>query len=504
MLYKIVVLGLMAAALGVAALPPGGAAAKQFMVLTDLSQESSHLGSVYDPLVVNGSEVQVLWQQDSGDLRTRDSSDGGQTFGEPQDTTQYWSNYFPGALGDSREARVGENIYQSWFTFGGGGTFFRRSDDGGQTWKAPVTLSNFSFALPPSTSANGDHVFVAWDDAGELKAAASLDGGKTLQAAADLGQRDGAFQALALPNGGVTVLEANLDGSITLQTFPDGDFTATPVVETMHVGESAYPPQARLVLTPSGSEILLWTWAKDDQSATTETIGYAYSNDNGLNWSSPEILDHVDNFESIAFAAGDNSWLFAWRHDATGSDPEVEADVLYDSGTEDSGLLALQSGRSSLLQVAATGDEGFVSWTAFSPQSKSLTLAVLPRGETPSVATAAVPAWSQPGAMVAAGSEAGAAVDVVYFGRDPDTQATRLYFTRVAITGSTDCSGTIGAADVLSALRTAAGAGGDGACAGAADVNCDGAVTGADALLIAEHVAGLPEDVPAGCSAIGT
>ncbi|MEO8458492.1 MAG: hypothetical protein ABI559_11865 [Chloroflexota bacterium] len=72
------------------------------------------------------------------------------------------------------------------------------------------------------------------------------------------------------------------------------------------------------------------------------------------------------------------------------------------------------------------------------------------------------------------------------------------------ITGSTNCAGVVGDEDILEALRVAGGLAGHQPCSGAADVNCDGAVTGADVLLLADHVAGLSEPVIPGCSPIGT
>ena len=65
-----------------------------------------------------------------------------------------------------------------------------------------------------------------------------------------------------------------------------------------------------------------------------------------------------------------------------------------------------------------------------------------------------------------------------------------------------DCNETIDVGDLLALLQTL-GDFGTAPCSAYADVNCDGIISGLDAVLILRYISQLPSAV-AGCPAIGT
>jgi hypothetical protein len=70
------------------------------------------------------------------------------------------------------------------------------------------------------------------------------------------------------------------------------------------------------------------------------------------------------------------------------------------------------------------------------------------------------------------------------------------------VQGDVDCNDIVNLADLLAVLLQAGSAGAAPACAGHADVNCDGAVDGFDALLILFYVSHLTSTIP-GCAPVG-
>ncbi len=67
--------------------------------------------------------------------------------------------------------------------------------------------------------------------------------------------------------------------------------------------------------------------------------------------------------------------------------------------------------------------------------------------------------------------------------------------------GDADCNETVDASDLLAVLQTL-GDFGAAPCLAYADVNCDGVISGLDAVIILRHISQLPSAV-AGCPAVG-
>lgn len=116
-------------------------------------------------LLVNGSNLQVVWSDDTPgnyEIYRRQSTDGGATW----QTAKRMTNN----TGNSRNpmlAASGASIYLVWEDDTPGNTevYFRRSTDNGATWQSPKRLTNNTgTSCYIRIAASGADVFVVWQD----------------------------------------------------------------------------------------------------------------------------------------------------------------------------------------------------------------------------------------------------------------------------------------------------------------------------------------------------
>jgi hypothetical protein len=118
------------------------------------------------PLVgASGSNVYVAWDDSgTGDVYIRRSANNGGT----------WSSIFnlsnnPG-ISDSQDLSVsGSNVYVAWAQANSGGSatdvFVRTSNDDGASWGSKKKLSSSGKAIEPTVASSGSRAHVAWQDA---------------------------------------------------------------------------------------------------------------------------------------------------------------------------------------------------------------------------------------------------------------------------------------------------------------------------------------------------
>ena len=68
--------------------------------------------------------------------------------------------------------------------------------------------------------------------------------------------------------------------------------------------------------------------------------------------------------------------------------------------------------------------------------------------------------------------------------------------------GDADCNETVDVSDLLAVLLAIGNTDAAAPCASDTDVNCDGVISGLDALLILRHISQLPTTIP-GCPPVG-
>ncbi|MEO8458620.1 MAG: sialidase family protein [Chloroflexota bacterium] len=499
-----------AVVLSALALLPSAASARVLLPVTDVSQSFTTPDSIYPIFVGNGPNLRVSWRDEHGNFFSRFSTDGGESLGPPQDANDYWTHYYtPSGEGRAATAQAGDDLYQAWSIFNGGGQFFRYSNDLGLTWSDPVTLTDQSFFSIPEVSSFGHDVFVVWEVGGEVFGASSHADGADLSAGVDLGENYD-YQITALANGGVAIAFSGLDNKIVVKTFPTGDFSETPVTSTIApVGGNGQNASISFTLAPTGSAILSWSWAADTKPATHETIRFSYSNNDGQTWASPTVLtDTNSNFEQPYVAAGASGWYFVWGNHTADTKRSLIAHSFYDSGATDAGQVILETDTFfGIPSVAAIGDSGYITWTPnVQLPPNGIKLATLARGAPdPHYTMYSVPlgAGGAPQTIVST-SGADTSLNIGEFGATVGNEESHLLVTRAVITGSSNCTGAITTTDVIAALQAAANLPPTTPCASATDTNCDGAVTPIDALAIEDYLAGFAPAQPATCSTIGS
>ena len=123
-------------------------------------------GANCQSIKVSGNNVYVAWSDHTigaGDILFRRSVDGGANFGITQDLSAS-----AGHAACPKIAVTGNNVYVVWNEASDSGTFdvfFRKSDNGGQTFSSVKNIShNSGDSSFPSIASLGMRVYVAWDD----------------------------------------------------------------------------------------------------------------------------------------------------------------------------------------------------------------------------------------------------------------------------------------------------------------------------------------------------
>jgi hypothetical protein len=114
--------------------------------------------SDYPNIAVNGANIYVIWRDDttrSREIYFKKSFDGGSTWKR----TKQLTNSKPSAIGLSMAIHE-KNISIAW----GGGIYLKRSVDGGSIWKKDQRLTNNSSAYYPALAMDGSNIHIVWQD----------------------------------------------------------------------------------------------------------------------------------------------------------------------------------------------------------------------------------------------------------------------------------------------------------------------------------------------------
>lgn len=157
------------------------------------------LESTEAKIAASGSRVYVAWAQEmmlgstSHDIFFRRSTDGGATWKPVRNLSNNDGQSF-----DQEVAASGSNVYVVWIdeTPGNHEILFKRSTDNGATWKSTVNLSNNAApSLQPIIAASGSSVYVVWSNRvpgnWELYFRASTDNGATWKPFVNLSNNPG-------------------------------------------------------------------------------------------------------------------------------------------------------------------------------------------------------------------------------------------------------------------------------------------------------------------------
>lgn len=305
-------------------------------------------GDVYFPglgfslfrVAVSGSYVYVTWSGNDGEIYLRRSTDNGATW---KPILNISNN--PGPSTYHELAASGSNVYVVWFQESADGTlsdaFFRRSTDNGATWQFKVNLSKSGEAYSvPDIAVSGSNIHVAWSQAdpasgwpvrASVFVKSSSDGGATWKTSKNLTPTaafDSISPRIASVGSNVYVL---YEYSEPNQDCCDFAFAIVFVASTDNGGtwksgitlrESSGPrsevgPGHQIVAL--GSKVyVLW-----HESGDREVDGYLQfrrSTNNGVTWSS-EVKDINSPIKTFQIAASGSSVYIVYTAQAVYDEP---------------------------------------------------------------------------------------------------------------------------------------------------------------------------------------
>jgi hypothetical protein len=246
-------------------------------------------------VAASGSTAHVVWMEMvpgySWQVRYKRSENRGQTWGAPQNLTRRaWESRYPAIAVDGDTVHV---VFTTERPFEGSQVYYRRSDDGGDTWGDAKRLSFVPFdsdwcdSTNPAIDVAGDLVHVVWNDmcGVETHHRRSTDGGTTWSARRVIA--DGQIPDVATsPTLSAIVWERFRD--IHVAPGPDGGRWWRPgtVLDDTIADHSA--------IHVAGSRIdVVWS----SQRYGNPEVAWRYSEDGGDSWS-PQIRMSTDPRQS--------------------------------------------------------------------------------------------------------------------------------------------------------------------------------------------------------------
>jgi hypothetical protein len=320
-------------------------------------------------IAVSGANVYVVWTQESADGLLRDvffirSTDNGAT----------WKNKINlSGNGNSDSPLIvvsGSKVFMAWDTNDDQGfpdIFFRRSTDNGATWKPAVNLSNNpgEYSFMGGMAVSGSNIYIVWTDYSpgnvEIFFRRSTDGGATWKPVVNLSktadESRGPSIAVSGPNVYVTWDETT-SGSIGLlfKRSTDNGATWKPAKNL-----NAVPSSAQVVA--SGSTVyVIWTQIRN---SANYDLYVRTSDDKGVTWGPKFKLNTaVLGIRSFDFVTSGDKLYIVWRQPDSGGDQEIYLRQTADNGASWKSPVNVSNDIlfSSSPDIALSGSSLYVAW----------------------------------------------------------------------------------------------------------------------------------------------
>jgi len=333
--------------------------------------------SLYPAVAVSGANVYVAWQDKTPgnfEIYFRRSSDGGSTWKiEKRLTNSAGHSYFPAM------AVSGANIYVAWQddTPGNNEIYFCRSTDNGVTWQSQKRITNTAGESGfPALAVSGAKVYVVWNDDTpgnpEIYFRRSLDSGATWKTAKRLTNNTGQSGDADIAVSGANVYVAWQDdrpgnSEAYCRRSLDGGATWQPGKRLSNTsGESCL-----ISLAVNGSDLYL---SGTDDSEGNNEIYFLHSADSGATWEEAQRLTNNagDSFLPKVAVNGTNVCL-AWTDDVTG-----EYQVYYKRSTDggsswqNTGKITNTTAGSAYADIAVNSANVFVVYCTNSSENSDI------------------------------------------------------------------------------------------------------------------------------------
>jgi hypothetical protein len=338
---------------------------------------SNNKGLSDDPhIAISGDNVYVVWRDTTDgndrDILFRASNDGGQTFegtidlsDNDRESTQHMI------------AISGDNVYVVWrdeLPNVNTEIFFRASNDGGQTFEGIIYLSDTddtsNFA---DIAVSGDSVYMVWVE--ETEPAnfdtffrASNDGGQTFEGIINLSNSASVFdepEILVSRSNVYVVWTDNSNGSdddIFFRTSTDKGETFEDTIDLSDNDGDSFDPQ---MLTSGNNVYVVWT---DNSNGSDEDIFFRTSTDKGETFEDTiDLSDNHGSSDDQRIVVSRNNVYVAWVEENEPANPDIFFRVSTDNGETFNPVINLSnndgdSGINSSLHMLIYGNNVYVSW----------------------------------------------------------------------------------------------------------------------------------------------
>jgi hypothetical protein len=284
---------------------------------------TSSPGTSGDPAIaIDGSNIYVVWEDNTPgnkEIYFKRSADGGVSW-----TTVKRLTTTAGASNNPAIAANGLNIYVVWEdnTPGNKEIYFKRSADGGVSWTADKRLTNNTGASEgPAIAANGSNIYVVWMDRTpgnwEIYFKRSVDGGATWKMDKYLTNNPSysGEPAIAVNGSNIYVVwEDNRPGNYEtyFKRSVDGGVAWSVVKRLTNTSGASGVPS----IAVNGSNIYL-VW--EESLSESADIFFKRSVDGGVNWKTDIRLTSTGGSYDPAIAVGGSTIFVAWQDETLGN-----------------------------------------------------------------------------------------------------------------------------------------------------------------------------------------
>ena len=340
-----------------------------------LTNNSGH--SYFPAIAARGANVYVAWYDDTPgneEIYFRRSVDGGASWQSAERITNNEGESFEPAI-----AASDLNVFLVWWDRSPGNSeiFFRKSEDGGATWKPAKRITyNVGESENPAIAVNHANVYVIWCDKTpgnyEIYFRKSADGGSTWQAARRLTSGIGAslYPAIAVNGTNVYVVwsEYAVDNwEIYFRKSADGGATWQSAKRlTTNAGDSRIPD-----IAVSEANIYV-TWY--DNTPIDNEIYFRKSADGGANWQAPRTLTNNAWDSNLSAIAVNGPHVFVIWSDYTPGNWEIFFKKSTDSGStwQAAQRLTNNLGCSYAPDIATNGTNVYVTYYDSTPGNEEI------------------------------------------------------------------------------------------------------------------------------------
>lgn len=224
----------------------------------------------------------------------------------------------------------GSNIYVVWSdnTTGNEEIYFKRSIDGGRTWKVNIRLTNdLSASFAPDIAVEGSNLYVVWTHQKgywrEIYFKRSIDGGDTWSGIIRLTDEGvAAYPAIAVDKTNIYVIWRDdpftyIDwvGYVYFRRSADGGVSWSAIKQLTNKLSNTLPP----ALAVNDSNLyVVWD---DDDGVSNFDLYFKNSADGGVSWSTKKRLTNNRGVSVSPAIAVDNLNIYVvWNDDTPGND----------------------------------------------------------------------------------------------------------------------------------------------------------------------------------------